>query len=108
MGPKMPCLLELGARWENQLMIAKEQGFFGPSFPTSCGCSQGSKFSPNAFNIAVDKVARHWLALVIEDDGTVVLDDLDLSVRDQLPFFCADDGMEQEAMLNVRFTTLAE
>ena len=91
MGPKMLRLLE--AHWAGQLMIAKEQGFYGPPFGTSRGMTQGSKFSPSAFNIIVDKVVRYWLALVLEDDGgTVVLDGLGLTVRERLPLFYADDG----------------
>ena len=91
MGPKMLRLLL--AHWDGQLMIAKEQGFYGPPFGTSRGMTQGSKFSPSAFNIIVDKVVRYWLALVLEDDGgTVVLDGLGLTVRERLPLFYADDG----------------
>ena len=81
MGPKMQRLLE--AHWAGQLMIAKEQGFYGSPFGTSRGMTQGSKFSPSAFNIIVDKVVRYWLALVLEDDGgAVVLDGLGLTVKE--------------------------
>ena len=78
--------------WDKQQIAARQAGYHGPCFTAGSGATQGGLLSPNLFNICVDSVVRHWLTLVIDDNGAVVTG-LGPTVEDKLALFYADDGL---------------
>ena len=91
MGPKMIRLTE--NFWKDQKVVAKQSGFFGPAFDAEQGETQGCSAAPTRFNIIIDKVVRHWLTLVVNDDGMATSNGFGMMVNERLAMFCADDGL---------------
>ena len=88
-GPNARRLLQ--AFWDSQKLVARVEGFHGRSFDATRGCTQGSLFSPQLFNMMSDKVIRHWLRQQINDDG-IVNNSFGLTVAQRISCFYADDG----------------
>ena len=47
-------------------MTEKAGGYYGLVFLGSRGASQGDLLSPTIFNMMVDVVVRHWVAVMVE------------------------------------------
>ena len=83
-GPNARRLLQ--AFWDSQKVVARQEGYHGRSFDATRGCTQGSLFSPQLFNMVADKVIRHWIRQQINDDG-IVNDGFGLTVAQRLSCF---------------------
>jgi hypothetical protein len=79
----------LSGFWEQQVIVARQSGFYGTPFRATRGETQGDPASPTLFNVLVDSVVRYWLTLVQEDDGSEGVS----AVIEQLTLFYADDGL---------------
>ena len=79
--------------WAQQQIVPRQSGFHGPVITASRGGTQGSLLFPMLFNILEDAILRHWLSLVIDDDGSVAQQGMGLTVADRLAAFYADDGL---------------
>ena len=64
----------LSKYWDLQQIVAQQSGFHVEPFKSGRGIVQGSILSPELFNIISDAVIRHWLSLVITDNGEVSAD----------------------------------
>lgn len=89
-GPNIRSLLR--SFWDQQLIIAKQGGYYGTPFTATRGCTQGCLFSPMTFNIVEDAIICYWLTLVIADNG-VAFQGMGLTVAEKLVLFYADDGL---------------
>ena len=72
-------------------MVAKTGGYYGSEFQVSRGVTQGDLLSPTIFNVVVDALVRHWVAVMVE-----IVDKKSgrgQEVRHQNTLFYADDGM---------------
>ena len=78
--------------WDSQKIVPRQAGYYGPVFTATGGTTQCGLFSPALFNIQIDSVIRHWLTLVIDDNGTIQ-DGLGETVASKLSLFYADDGL---------------
>ena len=47
-------------------MVSRAGGYYGPPFKGDSGVTQGDPLYPMLFNVAVDAVIRHWVAVVEE------------------------------------------
>ena len=47
-------------------MVAKAGGYYGSAFQGCRGVTQGDPLSPTTFNVVVDAVVRHWVAVMVE------------------------------------------
>ena len=69
----------------------KAGGYYGLEFQGSRGVTQGDPLSPTMFNVVVDAVVRHWVAVMVEcaeeRSGRVQ------EGRHQNALFYADDDM---------------
>lgn len=82
----------LMAYWEQQLMVARQAGYFGAAFWAERGVTQGNPLSPTLFNIVVDAIICYWLSIV-GDKMTEGIDGVGHSVAERLAAFYADDGL---------------
>ena len=87
MGPRM-CRL-LGNFWDRQQVVARQQGFHGPAFPSSRGEIQGAPGACTRFNILIDNVVRNWLQATVPGPA----DSASMTVARRLSMFYADDGI---------------
>ena len=88
-GPRM--LRVLTRYWEQQLIVARQAGFYGEPFHPSRGTTQGDMLSPTLFNIVVDAVVRYWLSVISEGDEET--GGFGHGVRNRLALFYADDSL---------------
>jgi Reverse transcriptase (RNA-dependent DNA polymerase)/Ulp1 protease family, C-terminal catalytic domain len=88
-GPRTLHLIK--TNWSNQQFVPRQSGFHGPIIRPHSGNTQGGIFSPNAFNIQIDSVIRHWLHLTLNSDSPTH-QGLGRSVEHILALFYADDG----------------
>ena len=75
-----------------QKVVAKQNGFHGPAFPSTRGKTQGGLVYLTLFNVVVDNVIRTWLDMTVEDQS-VYHDVMGDTVGRCLRVFYADDGM---------------
>ena len=72
-------------------MVTKVRGYYGSVFQGSRGMTQGDPIYPTIFNMLVDVVVRHWVAVMVENaeerSGRGQED------RHPNPLFYAYDGM---------------
>ena len=47
-------------------MVARVGEYYRSAFKGDQGVTQGDPVSPTIFNVVVDAVARHWLAVMVE------------------------------------------
>ena len=47
-------------------MVARAGGYYGDAFKGVRGVTQGYPLSYTIFNVVVDAVVRHWVALMVE------------------------------------------
>ena len=78
--------------WDEQKVVARQSGYHGPAFKAGRGLTQGGIVSPRFFNILLDAVIRHWLSLVLDNNGDLVHDGMGDNVAERLALFYADDG----------------
>ena len=88
-GPKVRRLLV--SYWDAQQFVVRQNDYFGDPLRPTRGVTQGDIVSPTVFNIVVDAIVRHWLALTV-DDGSET-NGRGVSVRELLVLFYADDGL---------------
>ena len=79
--------------WDNQLVVAKQSGHYGDPFRATRGSTQGGLISPEWWNILLDCVIRHWLLMVIDDNGQASTDGFGPTVEQRLSCFYVDDGV---------------
>ena len=48
-------------------MVERAGGYYGAGFKEYQGVTQEDPLSPTIFNVVVDEVVRHWLAVMAED-----------------------------------------
>ena len=48
-------------------MVARAGGYYGEAFKGARGVTQGDPLSPTIFNVVIDVVVRHWLAMALEE-----------------------------------------
>jgi hypothetical protein len=75
-------LLLLTNFWNSIQVVARQQGYYGESFKSERGTTQGDIVSPTIFNVVIDAVVRSWHH-ALESEG--IAD----TVR---AIFYADDG----------------
>jgi len=69
-----PKLLSLIApQWDKMQVIPKQADFFGIHFYQDYGQITGSILGPLIFNIVVDLVVRHWMTIMVDDEGASVM-----------------------------------
>ena len=61
-GPRA-CLI-LRVYWDRLRMIACAGAYCGTAFQEFRGVTQGDPLSPTIFNVAVDAIVQHWVAVV--------------------------------------------
>ena len=47
-------------------MVAKAGGYYRAAFKGARGVTQGYPLPPTIFNVVVDAVVRHWVAVMVE------------------------------------------
>ena len=47
-------------------MVARAGGYYGAAFKGAHGVTHGDSLSPTIFNMVVDAVVRHWVAVMVE------------------------------------------
>ena len=62
MGPRTLWILR--TYWDWLHMVEKSGGYFRLSFKVYRGVTQGDPLSPTIFNMVVDAVIGHWMAVV--------------------------------------------
>jgi len=90
MGPKLINLLR--NFWSRQNVVIRQSGFHGTPIQPERGQTQGGVFAGTLFNILLDAVIRHWLTLVVNDNG-IVTDGFGPTVGERMALFYADDGL---------------
>ena len=48
-------------------MVARAGGYYGEAFKGARGVTQGDPLSPTIFNVVIDVVVRHWVAMALEE-----------------------------------------
>ena len=48
------------------MMVAMTGGYYGAAFQGARGVTQGDPLSSTIFNVVVDAVVQHWVAVVVE------------------------------------------
>ena len=87
MGPRMSRLLR--NFWKQQQVVARQQGFHGPAFPSDRGDIQGAPGACTRCNILMDNVVRNWLQATIPGPANSIT----MTVARLLSLFYADDGL---------------
>ena len=87
MGPRMSRLLR--NFWKQQQVVARQQGFHGPAFPSDRGDIQGAPGACTRFNILGDNVVRNWLQATIPGPANSTT----MTVARLLSLFYTDDGL---------------
>ena len=64
MGPRAIRILQ--TYWFQITMVAKSGGYNDPPSKVFRGVTQGNPLSPTIFNISMDAVMHHWVAVVAE------------------------------------------
>ena len=77
--------------WSRIQMAAKSGGHYGTAFQIHHGVTQGNPLSPTIFNMVVDTVIRHWVAVVGGPQEGSILEGLGTSIQDLLALFYAYD-----------------
>ena len=77
--------------WEEMQVVARQSGYHGMVFRTSCGVTQGDIISPTLFNIVVDAVVHYWLSQVVGEGSETT--GLGQTITEKLTIFYADDGL---------------
>ena len=49
-------------------MVERVGGYYGTAFRGERGVTQGNPLSPTIFNVVVDAVVRHWVAVMVEGE----------------------------------------
>ena len=57
--------------WERQEVVTYQNGLHGPQFLVTRGTTQEVLDSHTLFNVALDRVVRHCLALTLEDESVI-------------------------------------
>ena len=70
--------------WEDDVLIPKQQMYYGKPFTTQRGVKQGDIVSPTLFNIIIDAVVRHTLYQIYGDG---------INIDNTMIQFYADDGI---------------
>ena len=52
-------------------MVAWARGYYGAPFKRFCGGGKGDPLSPTIFNVVVDAVLQHWIAVVEDTEGVL-------------------------------------
>ena len=73
------------------MMVARAGGYYGTAFQGARGVTQVDPISHTIFNVVVDLVVRHWVALMVE--GAEERGESGKEGREQAAFFYADDGV---------------
>ena len=77
--------------WVRLMMVARAGGYYGLSFQGSRGVTQGGPLSPTIFNVVVDAVVQHWVAVMVESAEN--WSGSRQEGRNQNSLLYADDGM---------------
>ena len=72
-------------------MVAKAGGYFGRPFKGYQGVTQGKPLSPTIFNVVVEAVIRHWVAVVTPTEA--VMGVLGLTIIYLVDYLYAGDGL---------------
>ena len=72
-------------------MLSRAGGYYGTAFRGERGVTQGDPLSSTIFNVVVDAVVKHWVAVMVEGAGE--RGDHGQEDRHQAALFYADDGM---------------
>ena len=51
--------------WRRLTIISRAGGYYGTVFQVAHGVTQGDPLSPTIFNVVVDTLVQHWVAVVI-------------------------------------------
>ena len=72
-------------------MAERTGGYYGAAFKGDEGLTQGEPLSTTIFNVVVDAVVQHWVAVMVEGAEDQV--ERGEEVRNQNALFYVDDGM---------------
>ena len=72
-------------------MVESSGGYYGTAFQRFCGVTQVDPISSTIFNVVVDAVTRHWVAVLVE--GAEERGERGQEGRHQATLFYADNGM---------------
>ena len=78
--------------WARKEVVTRKNGYRGPQFRVTCRTTQGGLTSPTLFNVAVDRMVRHWLSTKVEDNA-VINDSLGHVVGRSLGVFYTNDDI---------------
>ena len=81
----------LRTNWKRLTMVARSDGYYDTAFKGARGVMQGYPLSPTIFNVVVDVVVQHWVAVMVE--GAEERGERGQEGRHQNALFYADDGM---------------
>ena len=112
--PRSLCLLR--HYWDILMMVAWSRGYFVTPYKGYRGVTQGDPLSPTIFNVLVDAVFRHWVAVVTSmeesvDPGAADMEGFGWDVQHIVAYLYADDGLLNltwVARLQCAFKTLTE
>ena len=77
--------------WGRLRMVAKAGGYHGSALQGSRGVTHGDPLYPTIFNVVVDAVVRHWVAVMVE--RAEERSGRGQEGRHQNSLLCVDDGM---------------
>ena len=107
-GPRS-CRL-LSRFWEQQQVVAKQNGYYGDPFDVTRGVTQGDIISPTIFNIIADAVIRYWL-LTVSPEPDEAISGVGERITERAALFYADDGLlasPDKEWLQAAFTVLVD
>ena len=72
-------------------MVARYRGYYGPTFKGYHRVTQGYPLYTKLFNVVMDAVIRHWVAMAAATEEGI--DGLNLSIQDLVAYFYSDNGL---------------